>query len=561
MFKVAYSYLVDDLALEVDNIPVFEEKIKISENLVKPLKSLRDSGKVYTKISLDQIEKSFERNSKDGSSRVKKYKNLSLFDLLTPVLMPSVDMELFSNLEFPSSLFNYQVQGIKFLLSNQFALLADQMGTGKTVMATTALRILFIKGLIRKALIVVPSSLISVWQSHLENWAPEISFTVISEDKRYRDVLWSIRSHVYLISYDTLKYDYKDKFETLKSFAKDLDALVLDEAHNIKNSETLKAKAVKYLAKKVKYRWALSGTPLQNHLKEMVSLYGFLKPDENIKSDINEEKIKELIKPIMLRRLKRDVLTELPEKLPPEIESFELSYLQREYYEKFLHSEKKRLESIYKRFRFEKNFSFLLKQNIIYSIQKLRQICNFPPESISSPKADRLVELVKEIVESGEKVVIFSNFVKEGIDKIVKNLRNTFPSESIVTYEGSMNQQERNITVKRFMEDEKCKIFVGTLNSAGEGLTLTAGSYVIFFDLHWNPAKMWQAEDRVHRIGQKNKVNIYYFITKNTVEERILTKINQKKMMIESVIDSEIDEIESISIEDLLDFIDLKMSV
>lgn len=552
--------LFKQIDVKLENISSFDNlEFSISKNLVNPIPSLKDSGKIYTKLNIEKLSEVYPGEKKRSKSA--KYKNLSLFDLVMPVLMPSIDLDIFSTLDFPSKLFDYQVQGIKFLISNKSALLADQMGTGKTVMATTAMRMLFIKGLIKKALVVVPSPLISVWEEHIKKWAPELSFTSIYEEKKYREILWKVKSHVYIISYDTLKYDYKDNLPILKEFSKDLDLVILDEAHNIKNKDTLKSKAVKYVSKRVSYRWALSGTPLQNHLKEILSIYEFLKPEDKPNQNLNEEEIKNLIRPLMLRRLKRDVLNELPEKLPPEIERFELSALQREYYEKFLNIERKRLENIYDKHKFEKNFSFLMKQNIIYSLQKLRQICNFPPESIASPKVDRMVDIVKEIVENDEKVIIFSNFVKEGIDKIVKNLRNNFSSDTITVYHGSMNQIEREVSVKRFMEDDRCKIFVGTLNTASEGLTLTSGSYVIFFDLHWNPAKMWQAEDRVHRIGQKNKVNIYYFVTNNTVEDRILNRLTQKKIMIENIVDSEIDEIESISIQDLLDFIDLKITV
>lgn len=197
----------------------------------------------------------------------------------------------------------------------------------------------------------------------------------------------------------------------------------------------------------------------------------------------------------------------------------------------------------------------MMKQNIIYSIQKLRQICNFSPESINSPKAERLKEIVNELVSQKEKVVIFTNFVNEGIDKIYKNLITVVKPNSIVSYHGSLNQNEKNNAVRRFVEDENCYIFLGTINAAGEGLTLTSSSYVIFFDLHWNPAKMWQAEDRVYRIGQKNKVNIYTFITKNTVEEKILAKLEEKKSMINEIIDSQKSDIETVSLDDLFDFI------
>jgi SNF2 family DNA or RNA helicase len=116
-----------------------------------------------------------------------------------------------------------------------------------------------------------------------------------------------------------------------------------------------------------------------------------------------------------------------------------------------------------------------------------------------------LKEIVKELADQKEKVVIFTNFVNEGVDKIVKNLKTILQPQQIVSYYGSLKPEEKNLAVEKFVEDEKYLVFVGTINAAGEGLTLTSSSYVIFFDLHWNPAKMWQAEDRVHRIGQKTK--------------------------------------------------------
>ncbi|MEJ5172545.1 MAG: DEAD/DEAH box helicase [Hydrogenothermaceae bacterium] len=545
---------------ELKEIDFKINKIHISDNLVKSLPNLKETGKIYIGKDFEEIKEKFG-NRGNGKDSKYKYRNYSLFDLLTPLLMPSINFDLPDELNFPSKLFDYQVQGVKFLISNEGCLLADQMGTGKTVMTTTALRILFIKGVIKKALIVVPSSLISVWEEHISKWAPELNFITIMEGKRQREILWSVKSHIYIVSYDTLKNDYKERLNMLKEFSKDLDIIVLDEAHNIKNKDTSKARAVKIFSKKAKYRWALSGTPLQNNLREIISLYEFLKPDEKIPEKITQEEVRDLIKPIMLRRLKKEILTQLPEKLPPEIERFNLSPIQREYYEKFLHSEQKRLSTIFERYKNERNFLFMMKQNIIFSLQKLRQICNFPPESIHSPKADRMVDLVKEIIENQDKVVIFSNFINEGIDKIVKNLRSFLNHNSIAVYHGGLSKVERDKAVKSFMEDDECKVFVGTITAAGEGLTLTAGSYVIFFDLHWNPAKMWQAEDRVHRIGQNSKVNIYKFIMNDTVEDRILQRLKQKEMMIDSVIDSEINEIESVTLDELLDFVGLKLVV
>jgi SNF2 family DNA or RNA helicase len=538
---------------------LFHERdiIKTSNNLLKDLPDFRILGKRFKKEEGFNISQLKEKKSRKKES----IKNLSIFDILIPVLMPEIDFDLPQELSFPSELFPYQVQGIKFLISNKSALLADQMGTGKTVQSITALRILFIKGEVKKALIVVPSNLIAVWEEHLKKWAPEVQFITVRDTKEGRKVLWKVKSHVYLISYDTLKNDYKFEKQMLKKFAEDLDIILLDEAHNIKNPDTKKSKAVRFISRFAKYRWALSGTPLQNNLKELLSIYSFLFPDREIKGSISPDEAKELIKPVMLRRLKRDVLSQLPEKLPPEIEKLELTPIQKNEYEYILGKETERLNSLVDRYKNQKNFNFIMKQNIISAIQKLRQICNFPSKSIESPKMDRLREIILELIKNEEKVVVFTNFVKEGLEKIVKNLKMYINPEYIVVYHGKMSHEEKRKAVENFQNNPKKYIFIGTITSAGEGLTLTQASYAVFFDLHWNPAKIWQAEDRIHRIGQTKRVNIYNLVMKGTIEEKILQKLEEKKKLIENVID-DIDnkEDEILSLNDLANLLDLKIS-
>ncbi|WP_456401241.1 DEAD/DEAH box helicase [Persephonella sp.] len=556
MIKISVN-LVEDINIQTES--VFNDSFcDVSENLVKPLPDVKNVGKLFIKLDTELEEILREETESDRKVSKKDYKNLSIFDLLKPVLMPSIDFDLPQDLTFPHKLFNYQIQGIKFLISNRSALLADQMGTGKTVMSTTALRILFMKGDIKKAVVVVPSNLLSVWEDHLKEWAPEIQFVTVNENREGRKILWNLDSHVYLISYDTLKNDYKHFRNHLEKFRLTVDLVLIDEAHNIKNPSALKTKAVKFISRLSKYKWALSGTPLQNNIKELLSLYEFLFPDEQKRESITEEEARELIRPVMLRRLKKDVLKELPEKLPPEIEKFDLSPSQQLEYDAILGKEIERIESIIEKFQGEKNFNFILKQNIIHSIQKLRQVCNFPSKGFDSPKMTRLREIITELIKNDEKVVVFTNFVKFGIEKIVNNLSYYINPDYIVQYHGSMRPDEKIKAVKEFKSNKNKYIFIGTIASAGEGLTLTEASYAVFFDLHWNPAKIWQAEDRIHRIGQRNKINIYNFVMRNTVEERILQKLDEKRRMIQNVIDgvdTKIDE--AVTVDDLMEFIGL----
>ena len=266
----------------------FDKKsVNISKNLVKQAFKYDIIGKVFKQdepFDLKELLKLYKSLSK----KEQEIKNLSIFDLLIPVLIPEVNLD--ENLELPHKLYNYQIQGVKFLISNYSALLADQMGTGKTVQSTVALKIQFIKGIIKKALIVVPSSLISVWEKHLEEWAPELQFVVLNDKKDIRKVLWETNAHIYIVSYDTLKNDFHNEEFKLEQFAKNIDLVLLDEVHNIKNPDAIKTKAVKQISNFAKYRWALSGTPLQNNLEEIVSLLEYNLCLFSLK--MNKEKLK-----------------------------------------------------------------------------------------------------------------------------------------------------------------------------------------------------------------------------------------------------------------------------
>lgn len=465
--------------------------------------------------------------------------------LLLPALRPSLNLEANRHLDLPGQLRRYQVEGIHHLVSNIAFLLADEMGTGKTVMAIVAMKILIQRGSIMSVLVVCPKSILDVWQTHLAKWAPDLKVTVAYGSPGTRELLWMEFSHVYLTTYDILMKDVGS--HVAKHRRNQFDLIVVDEAHHLRNPSTQRARSARRLSSN--YKWALTGTPVQNSVSEMLALFRFLKQDLFPYWMIDERTaspagVQAAISSHFLRRRKVDVMSELPPKIYSD-EWFELDVHQRKQYAALLKD-------------FHNSNPQVKKFQIFPLIQKLKQICNFSKEHATSPKSDALCEHVAEIVSSGHKVIVFSNFVTEGVTKL-QPLLSEF---GLAAISGDTSYPERKRLVRQFQEDASLQVFLATTKTAGEGLTLTAASYVIHFDHWWNPAVQWQAEDRAHRHGQKESVNIYNYWTKDTIEERIRDGLERKGLLhqqyVESMSDSDFEK--ALSSEDLCEMLGIDIS-
>jgi len=381
------------------------EQTSISENLFEPLELEKPKGKAF-EDETQHLRKNLSNLRDDEKLRLveqaqKAYsltKQVDVWDLLKPLLQPPLLFDFSNQLDLYKPLRGYQQQGIGWLVDNPSALLADEMGTGKTVQTVNAIRLIFRQGKIKSALIVCPPAVIGSialsietekpegWSGHFYLWAPELSVTVIRGSRKHRKLAWETPVHVYITTYDTLRNDLSEGLLTdLGKF----DCVALDEAQNVKNRDSGRSKAVRKLQSK--YRWVLTGTPIENSAEDVKSLFEFIKPGFfKIENDYSNQEIRSMIEPHMLRRLKEHVLKDLPEKTYQE-DWLELDPNQRDAYNQALNTGRQEIQSSIA------NKSNIKITHIFPLLDKLKRICNFAEDKDTSPKTDRLIEYLETI--------------------------------------------------------------------------------------------------------------------------------------------------------------------
>jgi SNF2 family DNA or RNA helicase len=453
---------------------------------------------------------------------------------------------------------DYQNEGyywLKFLHKYNFGgVLADDMGLGKTLQTLTLLKSI---SLAEPAFIVCPRSLIYNWGLEIDKFLPQLDYLVYHGTPEERaEMRGEFRDYQLLItSYSIISRDWEELQEFEFSYC------ILDEAHHIKNRQTQKAQGVKQIP--ARHKLALTGTPLENSLKELWSIFDFLMPGylnnynqfrkqylQPINKEEDGEKLVELkdrIAPFILRRTKGEVLSDLPEKLI-NIHQVEMTKAQEESYKLVLEQVTNELESNVQ----EKGFN-QSQINVLAALTKLRQICDHPqlviddPErKLSSAKLAALLEIIEDAIEGGHKLVVFSQFVK-----MLKLIREELEQKEISFCYLDGSTRNRIEEVNQFNQEPEKKVFLISLKAGGIGLNLTAADIVVHVDPWWNPMVERQASDRVHRIGQENKVMIYKLITAGTVEEKMLKLKQQKKEMFERVIENSDSPLQNISWQDI----------
>ena len=446
---------------------------------------------------------------------------------LAYLLQPSTDMLLSKSgpLEWPGTLFEYQMEGIKALTTHNALLLADDMGLGKTIQAVGALRILFLQRHIESCLLIVPASLISQWRKELYHWAPELRISTIKGPASERAWQWRSPAHTYLTSYETFRSDFTDNPQSPPR-RHIWDVVILDEAQKIKNKDVEVSRKCKQLRRR--RAWALTGTPIENRMDDLVSILEFVTPLKDGDSPLRLTHGQELIdrhKRLQLRRKKSDVFPQLPPKIVSQI-VLQLDAQQRESYER---AEKEGIIQLQ-----EKGQTARI-ENVLELIMRLKQICNFCPESRQSAKLEDIYERLATLESEGHRALIFTQFTDEGYGAraIVSKLQSLQP----LLYTGDLSLSQRDAIIREFKENPEHRVLVLSIRAGGQGLNLQDASYVFHFDRWWNPAVERQAEGRSHRLGQTFPVNVYKYICEGTIEERIDKILQEKQLLFDELVD------------------------
>ncbi|MDF7798720.1 SNF2-related protein [Pontiellaceae bacterium B1224] len=454
---------------------------------------------------------------------------------------------------FVGKLRPYQTAGVKwldYLHEHQLGgCLADDMGLGKTIQAIALLTRIYPKEK-KTTLLVMPRSLLFNWRRELETFAPELS--VYTYYATNRDLDEGLKHQLVLTTYGTLRSD-------IEAFsAVEFHAVILDESQAIKNLKTQTAKAV--LALRCAFRLGLSGTPIENNLGELYTLFRFLNPSmfgsageferdyvapiQRTGDKVAANELRRKINPFILRRLKADVLKELPPKVE-QVLLVEMGAAQRKFYETRRRFYQELIQGeIQRKGLAQSRFA------VLEALLELRQIATVPESksdgAIVSAKREMLEGALQEAVQNNCKCLVFTNFLA-GVEQVCTML-NELEIEHVSMTGATANRAQ---LVERFQNDPQLKVFVMTLKTGGVGLNLTAADTVFILDPWWNTSAEAQAIDRTHRIGQKKTVFTYRLIAENSIEEKIMKLQQHKKDLVDLVVSSDGAALKSLSEEDI----------
>ena len=513
---------------------------RVSDNLFRPLGKARSAGKNYRsshlrrgRLGFDQrtegegYKKSYteRRNESGGISR----QGMTVWDLLFPLLQaPPFDLKSQQQVLLPAELLPHQPEGVHFLASREAALLGDGVQTGKTIQTVVAMKLLFQTGRIQSALIVCPIPLLIHWQRELEKWAPELwqGLTVVrSTNKGQRQIMWRMSAHVYAINYETMVSDLADILSNHRE--KGFGLVVADEIQRIKNPGTEVAKALKEIGKLAKYRWGLSATPLENKVEDVVSIFEFLKPGLLRRNFESEQSVQQKINSrYFLRRRTADVAKHFKE---PRHDNYhvEMEGDQLDAYEAAFRESVAELRRMGER---------VTLTHALAKLQALKQLCNVHLTSGVSAKADWLEDTLEEITSSGDKALVFSQYVDCGRDFLEGRLKRF----GCVNYGKATTDNQRRALIDAFAKDTTKKVFLANPRTAGVGMPdLKEANYVIHFDHWWNPAIIDQANGRILGYGQKKEAFIVHLWVENSIEGRIQAILGRKRGLFDRVIDSQ----------------------
>ncbi|MFQ3594146.1 MAG: DEAD/DEAH box helicase, partial [Gemmataceae bacterium] len=450
-------------------------------------------------------------------TRHKPARDTVLFkERLLYLLQPPLESLFSSRVELPFKPYPYQVAGIAFLMPRHHALIADEMGLGKTVQVIVSLRLLLQAGVVRSALIICPKPLVINWTRELRLWAPDMPFEVVSGDYDSRKATWCVSNcPVKLVNYELITRDAEliDK-EQIR-----YDLVILDEAQRIKSAGSKTAQAV--LSLRRERSWAMSGTPIENRVEDLVNIFAFAAPDL-IPPNTPPKAIPALTSDYILRRTKEMVLDDMPPRIIKD-ELIELNPAQREAYDK---AEKEGVIEL------NALGDSITVQHVFELVMRLKQICNFDLRTGTSAKLDLLLNLMEEVAANNRQAIVFSQWT-EPLEQLAKHLQPYKP----LLYHGKIPHAQRQPILDQFKADKSHRVILMSYGTGSVGLNLQFTNYVFLYDRWWNPAIEDQAINRAHRLGQKDTVFVSRFISVGTIEERIAEILDQKRALFSEMLE------------------------
>ena len=433
-------------------------------------------------------------------------------------LRPSVE-QLIAPLVFDSDgrapLRPFQEAGVQWLVEHPIGILADDMGLGKTAQALRALERLVDEVVIRSALVVCPKSLLANWEAECKRWVPRLTIVRSVPAGEESDRVWSAvlgRAHIIVTSYEQLR--------PLPSplMSEHMDLVIADEAHRLRRAQAKLVREFRLMS--AERMWALTGTPMERHPVDLATLLSLLEPTRfSAKTSNIDMGLRALAEPYLLRRLKTDVLRELPEVIDT-TETIELTPRQQRAYSKA------RSQSLPKEVG-----------EVLQRLTILRSICDAEPASGSSAKIDRILEVLQAVQDAGEKAVVFS-YTLRPLEILQNRMAQERPPLDSVTLTGKLTAEERTRAIRRFKSDDGIVALLCSSRVGGEGLTLTEANHVVFINEWWNPSANAQARDRVVRLGQERVVHVHRFRCQGTIEEVLDQILIRKSEAFANIVDA-----------------------
>ncbi len=434
-----------------------------------------------------------------------------LYYLLQPPLESFVDN---GTIDLPFKPFAYQFAGIAFLFPRHSAILADEMGLGKTMQAISSIRLLLRSGQIKQVLLICPKPLVTNWIKEFALWAPEIPICVIQGDQKKRSWQWcDAAAPVKIANYELMNRDS----EIIVNRQVNFDLVVLDEAQRIKNRHGATSKAVRSVPRS--RSWALTGTPVENSTSDLVGIFEFLSSGY-LNEQMSTRKMRLSVRDFILRRTKSEVMTDLPpllnrdamiELLPDQLSTYD-------------QAESQGVINL-------NQMDQITIQHVFELVLRLKQICNFDPVTGNSAKMERLHAELEEVVASGHKAIVFSQWVGT-LKQIAKQTSQLNPLE----YHGKIPQRQRDSILSEFKDNPERHVLLMSYGAGSVGLNLQFCRYVFLFDQWWNPAVEDQAINRAHRIGSTGSVTVTRMISQSTIEERINQVLEDKRELFRQIL-------------------------